>query len=229
MKKTFNIITGALFTLIVAMLISSATGIPALGVTVALVALAFIPKPTGVAMFNFADMLWADGEENMAGVKVTCYYALASEIEVWAALPASPSTAAEEVTLAGNFRMTSAKYWRKLYVTMQTGEVIDEQQGEVDGQSFAQKATVFYPGTKAEALAFAKNANNSNMVFIFEEVTGNRRVIGSEAIPARVKPSFTTGKAYADRKGMTLEIEAHGYTPAPLYDGVIELEGSTIS
>jgi len=68
------------------------------------------------------------------------------------------------------------------------------------------------------------------MVFIFEEASGgNRRVIGSRAFPARCKPSFTTGKATADRKGMTLEIWSYGYTPAPLYDGVIRLDGEFVS
>lgn len=179
---------------------------------------------------NFADMLWADGTPNMGGVKVIGYYALASEIEEWAELPSEPATAAEVVTLAGNFRMASGKYWKKIYSTEENNEIIDENQGEVDGQSFVHKATIMYPGTSAAALAFAAEANNSGMVFIFEEVSGgNRRVIGSQAFPAKVKPSFTTGKATADRKGMTMEIQSYGYTPAPLYDGVIELEAGTIS
>lgn len=179
---------------------------------------------------NFADMLWADGLENMGGLKTIGYYALWADIEEWPALKANPATAAEEVTLQGNFRMKTGKYWHKLYSTMETSELKDENQGEPDGQSFVHKATIFYPGTKPEALGFAKLANNSSMVFIFEEISGgNRRVIGSQGIPAKVKPSFTVGKATADRKGMTMEIQCYGYAPALLYDGVLELESETIS
>lgn len=180
--------------------------------------------------FNFSDMTWADGEENMGGLKTIGYYALADDVDEWPTLPTSPASAAEEVTLEGNFRMKSGKYWHKIYSTMETGKIDDEVQGEFDGQSFVNRAEIFYPGTKAAALAFAKQANNSNMVFILDEASGgNRRVIGTEAMPAKVKPNFSTGQATADRKGMTLEIMGYNYTPAPLYDGVIELESSTVS
>lgn len=224
-----RIITGLLFTLLVTMTMATATGLPWFGIAAVALPLAMIPKPTGVLMFNFADMLWADGEENMGGLKVIGYYALAADIETWPEFPESPATAADEVTLEGNFTMKAGKYFHKFYSTMETGEVVDENQGEWDGQSFVNKATVFYPGTKVEALAFAKNANNSNLVFIFEESTGQKRVIGSEAFPAKVKPSVTTGKATADRKGMTVEIQSYSYTPAPVYSGVIPLESGAES
>jgi len=182
--------------------------------------------------FNFSDLEWADNQKNMGGLKTIGYYAPISEIDNFPELPANPATPAEEVTLEGTLGFTFAvgKYFRKLYSTMETSEIKDEAQGEIDGQSFKHSAEIFYPGTKAEALAFAANVNNSNMVFIFEEASGgNRRVIGSRAFPARCKPSFTTGKATADRKGMTLEIWSYGYTPAPLYDGVIRLDGEFVS
>ncbi len=180
---------------------------------------------------TFANLTWSDGEENMGGLQVIGYYALIDDIENFPQLPSNPSTAEEEVTLESTtgFTMKSGKYFYKIYSTLETSEVVDENQGEWDGQSFVNKATIFYPGTKAEALAFAKNVNNSNMVFIFLESDGQRRVIGSEAFPAKCKPSFTTGKATADRKGMTLEIQSYGYTPAPLYTGKITLESEVIS
>jgi hypothetical protein len=227
--RPLKIIEQLMFLFIVAFIVASVTSLPLIGVGAALIGFAALPKPDGVAMFNFADLTWADGEENMGGVKVTAYYALAADIETFPVLPTSPATAADEVTLDGNFVMKAGKYFHKIYCTMQTGEVVDENQGEADGQSFVHKATLFYPGTKVEALAFAKNANNSNMIFVIEEVTGQMRVVGSEAIPAKVKPSFTTGKAYADRKGMTLEVTSYGYTPAPVYTGYIDLAGENYS
>jgi hypothetical protein len=186
----------------------------------------------GIFMFNFADMTWADNQKNMGGLKTIGYYAPIVEVDNFPELPANPATAAEEVTLEEHpgFTFVQGKFFRKLYSTMETSEIKDEVQGEFDGQSFKQTAEIFYPGTKAEALAFAANVNNSNMVFVFEEASGeNRRVIGSRAFPAKCKPSFTTGKATADRKGMTLQIFSYGYTPAPLYDGVIRLSGETLS
>jgi hypothetical protein len=186
----------------------------------------------GIFMFNFADLEWADGAKNMGGLKTIGYYAPISEIDNFPELPANPATAADEVTLESSpgFTFLLAKYFRRLYSTMETSEVKDEVQGETDGQSFKHSAEIFFPGTSVAALAFAANVNNTNMVFIFEEASGgNRRVIGSRAFPARCKPSFKTGKKTADQKGMTLEIFSYGYTPAPLYDGLIHLDDEDIS
>lgn len=182
--------------------------------------------------FNFADMEWADGAKNMGGIQTIGYYAPVSEIDNFPALPANPVTAAQEVTLEASpgFTFLNSKFFRKLYSTMETAEVKDEVQGERDGKSFKHSAEFFFPGTSEEALAFAANANNTRMVFIFIEASGgNRRVIGSREFPAEVSCSFTTGKATADRKGMTVTVTSYGYTPAPLYDGVIRLDGEVVS
>lgn len=186
----------------------------------------------GIFMFNFVDLEWPDGAKNMGGLKTIGYYAPISEIDNFPELPANPTTPAQEVTLDASpgFTFLLSKFFRSLYSTMETSEVKDEPQGELDGQSFKHSAEIFFPGTSVEALAFAANVNNSNMVFIFEEASGgNRRVIGSRAFPARCKPSFKTGKKTSDPKGMTLEIFSYGYTPAPLYDGVIRLDGEVVS
>ena len=231
MKKTISVLIAMLMAIFTGFLFASVTGFSPFITTTVLFSLGFIPTPAGVLMFNFSSLEWADGIENMGGLQVIGYYALISDVDNFPELPANPSTAAEEITLeeSPGFTMKTGKFFFKIYSTLETSEVVDENQGEVDGQSFVNKATIFYPGTKAEALAFAKNVNNSNMVFIFLESNGTRRVIGSRAFPAKCKPSFTTGKATADRKGMTLEIQSYSYTPAPFYEGVIRLESEAIS
>jgi len=231
MKKIISFLTALLMAVFVGVLFASVLAVSPYITTGVVLAMAFIPTPKGILMFNFANMDWADGEENMGGLQTIGYYALIADIDNFPELPTAPATATEEVTLesATGFTMKTDKTFFKLYSTLETSEVVDENQGEWDGQSFVHKATMFYPGTKVEALAFAKNVNNSSMVFIFLESDGQRRVIGSRAFPAKCKPSFTTGKATADRKGMTLEIQSYGYTPAPLYTGKILLADGAIS
>lgn len=229
MKKIISVLTFLLMAIVVGVLFASVIQVSPFVTVGGLLALGAIPLQPGILMFNFANLTWADGEKNMGGLKTIGYFIPVSDIDTFAALPANPSTAEEEVTLEGDFTPGAGKYFNKIYSTLETSEVKDESQGEPDGQSFKHSATIFYPGTKVEALAFAANVNNSNMLFIFEESTGQKRVIGSEAFPAKCKPSFTTGKATADRKGMTMEIYSYGYTPAPIYDGLITLEDGNIS
>jgi len=231
MKNILNFLTFILMATFTGTLFASVIDVSPFITTGTILAMGLIPIAPGLLMFNFANMTWADGEENMGGLQMTGYYALIADIDNFPELPSNPTTVEEEVTLESvtGFTMLTGKYFYKMYSTSETSEVIDENQGEWDGQSFVHKASLFYPGTKAEALAFAKNVNNSSMVFIFIESNGNRRVVGSAAFPAKCKPSFTTGKATADRKGMTMEIQSFGYTPAPFYEGTIPLDGETIS
>jgi hypothetical protein len=164
----------------------------------------------------------------MGGLKTIGWYAPIDTIDNFPALPANPLNAAEEVTLPASpgFTFLAGGHFFQIYSTMETSFVTDEVQGEVDGQSFINKAEIFFPGTDKEVLAFAKAVNNSKMVFIFEEVSGRKRVIGNPGWPARCKPKITTGQKAADRKGMTMEIFSYSYTPAPLYEGPI-LDGSS--
>ena len=231
MKNILNFLTFILMAVFTGTLFASVIDVSPFITTGVVMAMGLIPTAPGLLMFNFANLTWTDGTENMGGLQVIGYYALVADVDNFPELPSAPATASEEVTLTQSpgFTMLAGKFFFKLYSTLETSEVIDENQGEWDGQSFVQKATIFYPGTAVEALAFAKNVNNSNMVFVFIESNGNRRVIGSKAFPAKCKPAFTTGKATADRKGMTMEIQAYGYTPAPFYEGVIRLDGEFAS
>ena len=230
--KKISLITSLLFTLIMGTLFASVIDQSVITVSAVLISLGSLPFAVQGALFvAFSNLDWADGTENMGGLQVIGYYAPIADIDNFPLLPANPTTPTEEVTLesATGFTMKTDKVFLKIYSTLETSEVVDENQGEADGQSFVHKANIFYPGTSVEALSFAKGVNNSNMAFIFTQANGQRRVIGSRAFPARCKTNFTSGKATADRKGMTMEIYSYGYTPAPLYTGVILLADGAIS
>ncbi|HNS47041.1 MAG TPA: hypothetical protein PKH94_07365, partial [Bacteroidales bacterium] len=79
--KTFRIITSMLFILAVTVIFASVTGFHPLWFAVPLLALSLVPKPKGIAMFNFADLLWGDGKENMGGLKTIGWYAPISSID----------------------------------------------------------------------------------------------------------------------------------------------------
>ncbi len=228
--KFSKIFFALIFGFLLSTVLSIGAELPLLPTAVAVSAsyaiLSFSMPINGYAFFNFIDLTWEDGAKNMGGLQVTGYYAPISHFENIPKLYANPSTPSEEVTLDSSttgFTFLIGKNFLKLYMTLETGKIDDEPQGEVDGQSFVHKAEIFYPGTKPEALAFASQINNSNMLFVFLESDGQRRVIGSEAFPARCKPKTTTGGKTADRKGITLEIWSYGYTTSPIYDGDIPL------
>lgn len=225
-KNRLSFIHSIILMVITTLIISSVFGINPLILLAILFLLGSLPLPKGVLMFTFVNVDWTEGVTNMGGIKTTIYYAPIADILNFPELPANPATPEDEVTLESvtGFTFNTGKNFLTIYATMETAQVQDEPQGEMDGMSFVHKATLFHPGTKAEALAFAKQVNNANMVFIFPEADGgNFRVIGSAAYPAKAKVTIDTGKATADRKGMTIEITSYGATPAPLYTGAISL------
>ncbi len=226
MKKILNLLTFVLMSIVSGLLFSQVTGVNPFIMVAGVMSLGFLPQPQGVLMFNWASLTWGDGVKNMGGLKTIGYFASVAEIDNFPELPTNPASTVEEVTLESvtGFTMLLANTFHELYSTMETSEVVDEPQGETDGMSFIHKATIFHPGTSVDAMAFAAQVNNAGMVFIFEEASGGaRRVIGSKAFPAKCKVAVTTGKATADRKGITIEIMSYGYTPAPFYTGAIPL------
>lgn len=178
--------------------------------------------PSLAMAYVFADVDWADGQDNMGGLQTYAYYALYDDITTFPTLPADSNT------LSGSYVMDASKQFQKIYNTLEAGFVTDETQGERDGVSFKHVMQIFVPGAKADALAFCRFITNSKCVFIGFDAEGQRRVIGSEDFPAEAKPAVTTGQATADRKGTTIEISSFGVGPAPVYNGPIPLSGGAI-
>ena len=129
-------------------------------------------------MANFSDLNWSNGIANIAGLQATHYFAPISEFsnfpEPIAADMDSASALTDIVTLESTtgFTFNTGGFFRKLYATLEEGEIKDDSQGPRDGKSYKHSASVIYPGTKAEALAFAAAVNNANMCFVFIDAEG---------------------------------------------------------
>jgi len=176
--------------------------------------------------YAFADLEEPEeGFENMGGFTINAYLAITSHVETFPSLIANPSSAEEAIVMAGDYVMKSNKYFLKLYATEDTLKMAAEQQGDLDGQSFAIKGELFHPGTKNEALGLARMLNNARTVLILIDDNGERFVIGSKEHPCYLKPKVDWGQKAADRKGVTFEFMANSYSPAMKYEGAIPLSG----
>lgn len=167
--------------------------------------------------------------KNVPGLIPMGYWARKDDIETWPALPAVPTTVAQEITLAGNFVMKTGKFFRTLYTTDDGyAKLGSEVQGEKDNQTKKIKAQFYAPGTSDANLAFAKNADYDDLLFIFLERDRTRRVIGNEDFQTLTKVKDDTGEGVTGKKGIFVEIELDSLTPAPKYNGAIPLDGSQV-
>lgn len=177
-------------------------------------------------MANFGNMLRVDGKQNSPGLKEIGYFALKDDIETWPARKANPASAAEENTLAGTFAMKTGKFFHKLFSSEGNAKVEGESQGELDNETHLQKANFYNPYLDDDELAFGKLAKNHDLVFIFIERDGERRVLGNPNWRTKTKVTDSTGDENTSKKGITVEVETTDIGPAPRYDGAIPLDGS---
>ena len=181
----------------------------------------------------FASLEWADGQINPSGIKTIVYYALKSWIKTFPRIVSTPapSTADENVTVAGDFEMVSGKTFKKLYSTQGKGKLDWEPLGEKDHKMFLNKGMFSFPDIGTDARSMVKQSINSNIVMIIPlpHESENRFVmLGDSDYDVEVSIKGTTGDKPGSEKGITFEITAASTTPLPGYAGILALETGTL-
>lgn len=180
--------------------------------------------------YNYDNLEWTIGVDNTPGIYPDAYFIRKSDISEWPTLREDPSTAEEVAKYVGDFSLVDGATWKKLFCDVNKSPISVEAQGEKFSKSYLNTATFKYPGTKADAIAFARNAVNDDLVFLFrEKATGNWRVVGNEMFQCDVNVSQAIGGAPTDDRGTTVEISVTDRMPAPIYDGSIMTDDGDIN
>ena len=173
-------------------------------------------------MSNLGNLDWVDGQVSVPGIYPKLWYTTKNLITGWPQLAANPATAADAVTLAGNFALEGVNVWNRVNCIDVKSQPTSEPQGEVRCMSYNNKLKVVVSLTNEEATVLAKEAANTDLVWIFQERdTGKFRVCGSEKFMVTTKVTLDIGGAPTSEKGTTIEIEATDVCPFPFYDGLI--------
>jgi hypothetical protein len=181
-------------------------------------------------MPNFGNLDWTDGQVSIPGIYRDLYYIPKGDISTWPTLPANPASEAEEVTYEGSFTLGEAKTWKKINCIDIKSPVTCEPQGEIRSQTFLNKLTVVTALNEEKATAFAKLANNTDIVYLVREKnSGQWRLIGNEMFQTNTRPMVNIGGDPTGEKGTTLEIEVTDPIPAPFYDGAIVTDDGDIN
>lgn len=178
---------------------------------------------------NYDNLDWADGAVNIPGVRPIVFFCRKSDIDVWPTFAAAPASDEEEVTYVGSFALVAGKTWKRMAILEDKSPVTSEPQGELSSRSFLNKATIKVPLSKKKATAFAKRANNDDLVYIVQEKTGEYRVIGNEMFRTSTAVSQALGGAPTDERATTLEVSVTDMSPAPYYEGSIVTDDGDIN
>ena len=171
---------------------------------------------------------WCQGTPELPGVKRRIYYLAKSLIVGFPQLPRDELGRPTSAILAGSFTLAADAKWRYIDILPDKSQLTSEAQGELPSQTQLNKLTAVHPGVGADASAAAAYINNSDNVFIVEDMKGNYRVLGNDKWSTKSTVAQDLGQGATGTTSTTISVEATDEVPAPFYKGTIETEDGDI-
>ena len=176
---------------------------------------------------------WCAGQTAMPGIKRRVHYIPKRDIVQWPTLPQTLDGSGEVdpaafATYEGNFVLAADKKWKYIDVNQMKSPVTSEPQGEWPYKTFQDSGTFFYDGAEAEVSTFGRLSKNDDYVYIFEDMSGARRVVGNDLYKTDTNTSIALGQQGGSEKGATIVAVCMAECPLPFYPGEIETEDGTI-
>lgn len=179
----------------------------------------------------YESLRFCDGTTVMPGIRRKAYFISQDDIVKYPELPKLSDEnvkMGELATYKGDFVLAADKTFKVIDLDDSASNVASDSQGEKPSKSFINKATFKHPGKGEEATGFARLANASNLLFIYQERDGSFRVIGNDKFTTNVKPAQESGAKETDASGTTFNIEVSDVCPAPFYKGIIKTDAGDI-
>ena len=179
---------------------------------------------------QYTEMEWCEGTINLPGIKRDVYFIPKRDIVKFPTLPETFTTKMGELaTYTGNFTLAAGKTWQKVGIVVDRSPVTSEPQGTRPSKTFLNTGTFVHPGVEEDVTGFAMQANNDDLVYLFQTKKGKWRVIGNDMYQTDTAVSQALGGAATDEMGTTLTATVTDLCPAPFYTGEIETEDGTIN
>ena len=171
---------------------------------------------------------WCQGTPELPGVKRRIYFIAKSFIVGFPQLPRDELGRSTSAVLVGDFVLMADATWKYIDILPDKSQLTSEAQGELPSQTQLNKLTAVHPGVGAEASAAAAYINNSDNVFIVEDMKGNYRVLGNDKWNTKATVAQDLGQGATGTTSTTISVEATDEVPAPFYVGTLETEDGDI-
>lgn len=173
-------------------------------------------------------LAWCMGMPELPGIRRRMYYISKDLIAKWPPFNRDDYKRAKSAVLTGNFTLLADAKWKYIDILADKSQLTSEAQGEVPSQTQLNKLTAVHPGIGPDATAAACYLNNSDNVFVVEDMKGFYRVVGSEKWLTKTTVTQDTGQGPTGTTSTTINVEATDEVPAPFYVGLLETEDGTI-
>lgn len=168
------------------------------------------------------------GTPELPGIKRRVYYIAKSQVAQWPTFTRDANGRVTSSTLNGSFTLVADAKWHFIVILADKSQLTSEAQGEVPSQTQLNKATLVHPGVGPEASAAAAYLNNSDNVFVVEDMKGNFRVVGSDRWLTKTTVAQDNGQGATGSTSTTISVEATDEIPSPFYVGTLETEDGDI-
>ena len=172
---------------------------------------------------------WCQGTPELPGIKRRIYYLAKSQIVRWPTLPTDENGRPTSAIYQGNFVLAADASWKHIDVLPDKCKVTSEAQGEVPRHTQLTQLTAVHPAVGPEASAAAAYINNTDNVFLVEDMRGKYRVIGCDKWNTKATVAQDLGQGATGTTSTTINAEASDVVPAPFYEGEIVTETDTIN
>lgn len=179
----------------------------------------------------YDSLRFCDGTAVIPGIRRRVFFVSKSNIVSYPKLPNVDDEGVDMGKLAtyeGNFGLAADTKFKFIELDDTASNVEADSQGELYAKTFLNKATFKHPGKDEEATGFCRLANNSDLLFLYQERNGKFRVLGNDKFTTNVKPQQSSGAKETDASGTTLNIEVSDVCAAPFYVGIIPTDDGDI-
>ena len=173
-------------------------------------------------------LAWCMGTPELPGIRRRIYYISKNLIARWPAYVRDANLRSKTAALSGSFLLVADAKWKYIDILADKSQLTSEAQGEIPSQTQLNKLTAVHPGVGPEATAAACYLNNSDNVFIVEDMKGFFRVVGSEKWITKTTVAQDNGQGPTGTTSTTINVEATDEVPAPFYSGIIATEDGDI-
>lgn len=171
---------------------------------------------------------WCNGALQLAGIRKRAYFIPKDEIVKWPSLQRDENGRALGSEYKGDFVLEADATFKYVDILPNRSQHTSDPQGEVPSQTQLNKLTLVHPGVGEEATALSAYLNNNNLLWIFQDMAGKWRCVGSEKWETNTSVAQDNGQGATGQTGTTITVEATDEVISPFYTGKIETEDGEI-
>ena len=170
-------------------------------------------------------LAWCMGTPELPGIRKRIYYISKDQIAEWPTYIRDVNNRRmKKAAYRGDFVLVADAKWKYIDILPDKSQLTSEPQGELPSQTQLNKLVAVFPGVSPEASAAACYLNNSDNVFLVEDMKGFFRVVGCRKWFTKTTVAQDNGQGPTGTTSTTINVEAPDEVPSPFYMGIIETE-----